>query len=74
MTERALVRERSWQTSRASRPTARRWVALWRAIHVQVDAAAALLEDEIGLKLAAPDERWRETSRHEPAFYCWLSS
>jgi methyltransferase (TIGR00027 family) len=34
-------------------------VALWRAMHVQVDPAPHVLEDEIGLKLAAPDEGWR---------------
>ena len=34
-------------------------VALWRAIHVQVDAPPHVLEDEIGLQLAAPDEGWR---------------
>ena len=39
-------------------PTAVR-VALWRAMHVQVDARPHILEDEIGLKLVAPDEGWR---------------
>jgi methyltransferase (TIGR00027 family) len=34
-------------------------VALWRAMHVQVDAAPHVLDDEIGLHLAAPDEDWR---------------
>jgi len=34
-------------------------VALWRAMHVQVDPPPHVLEDEIGLKLAAPDEGWR---------------
>lgn len=34
-------------------------VALWRAMHVQVDAPPHVLEDEIGLQLAAPDEGWR---------------
>jgi len=28
--------------------------ALWRALHVQVDAKPNILEDEIGLKLIAP--------------------
>ena len=31
-------------------------VALWRAMHVQVDAPPHVLEDEIGLRLAAPDK------------------
>jgi methyltransferase (TIGR00027 family) len=39
-------------------PTAVR-VALWRALHVEVDAPPHVLEDEIGLQLAAPDEGWR---------------
>src|SRR5205823_7297244 len=34
--------------------------ALWRALHVQIDAPPHVLEDEIGLKLAAPDEEWRD--------------
>jgi methyltransferase (TIGR00027 family) len=34
-------------------------VALWRAMHVQVDAAPHVLRDEIGIRLAAqPDERF----------------
>ncbi|ACC72848.1 class I SAM-dependent methyltransferase [Paraburkholderia phymatum] len=35
-------------------------VALWRAMHVQVDAAPHVLDDEIGLRLAAPDAGWRD--------------
>ncbi len=42
----------------AADPTAVR-VALWRALHVQVDAPPHVLEDEIGLQLADPDEAWR---------------
>src|SRR3984885_13770408 len=34
-------------------------VALWGAMHVQVDPPPHVLEDEIGLRLAAPDEGWR---------------
>jgi methyltransferase (TIGR00027 family) len=34
-------------------------VALWRAMHVQVDAPPHVLTDEVGLRLAAPDEDWR---------------
>ena len=34
--------------------------ALWRALHVQADAPPHVFEDEVGLKLAAPDEGWRE--------------
>jgi hypothetical protein len=31
-------------------------VALWRAMHVQVDPPPHVLEDEIGLRLTAPDD------------------
>ena len=34
-------------------------VALWRALHVEVDSPPHVLEDDIGLKLAAPDDDWR---------------
>ncbi|MBL0210111.1 MAG: class I SAM-dependent methyltransferase [Holophagaceae bacterium] len=33
-------------------------VALWRAMHVQVDPPPHVLEDEIGLRLAAPEDGW----------------
>ena len=33
-------------------------VALWRALHVRNDAPPHVLDDEIGLQLAAPDEGW----------------
>src|SRR5207302_9356294 len=34
-------------------------VALWRALHVQVDPPPHVFEDEVGLRLAAPDDGWR---------------
>jgi methyltransferase (TIGR00027 family) len=34
--------------------------ALWRAMHVQVDARPLILEDEVGLQLIAPDEHWQQ--------------
>ncbi|KRV46678.1 methyltransferase [Wenjunlia vitaminophila] len=34
-------------------------VALWRAMHVRVDPPPHVLQDEIGLRLAAPDDGWR---------------
>lgn len=34
-------------------------VALWRAMHVEVDAPPHVLQDEVGLQLAAPDDGWR---------------
>jgi len=43
-------------------------VALWRALHVEVDPPPHVLEDEIGLKLAAPDEGWRHRPDMNPQF------
>jgi methyltransferase (TIGR00027 family) len=41
-------------------------VALWRAMHVQVDPPPHVLEDEIGLKLVAPDEGWQGRADMDP--------
>lgn len=41
-------------------------VALWRAMHAQVDAPPHLIEDEIGLRLAAPDPDWRKRPDMDP--------
>ncbi len=43
-------------------------VALWRAMHVQVDPPPHVLEDEIGLQLVAPDEGWRKRPDMDPNF------
>ena len=43
-------------------------VALWRALHVRVDAPPHVIEDEIGLRLVAPDEGWRGRPDMEPQF------
>ncbi len=43
-------------------------VALWRALHVQVDPPPHVLEDEIGLKLVAPEEGWRHRPDMDPQF------
>jgi methyltransferase (TIGR00027 family) len=43
-------------------------VALWRAMHVQVDPPPHVLEDEIGLRLAAPDDGWRQRPDMNPQF------
>ena len=43
-------------------------VALWRALHVEVDPPPHVLEDEIGLKLAAPDDGWRHRPDMDPHF------
>ena len=47
-------------------------VALWRAIHVQVDPPPHVLEDEIGLQLAAPDADWRSRPDMDPAGTSWF--
>ena len=43
-------------------------VALWRALHVQVDPPPHVLEDEIGLRLLAPAEDWRRRPDMDPRF------
>jgi methyltransferase (TIGR00027 family) len=51
-------------------------VALWRAIHVQLDAPPHVLDDEIGLQLAAPDDGWRARPDMDPGatrgFRAWV--
>lgn len=34
--------------------------ALWRALHVEIDAAPHVLDDTVGLELAAPSDGWRD--------------
>ena len=46
-------------------------VALWRAMHVQVDPPPHVIEDEVGLRLAAPDEGWRSRPDMHPQ---WTST
>ena len=41
-------------------------VALWRAMHLQVDPPPHVLEDEVGLKLAAPAGGWRDRPDMHP--------
>jgi methyltransferase (TIGR00027 family) len=43
-------------------------VALWRAMHLQVDPPPHVFEDEIGLRLAGPDEGWRQRPDMDPNF------
>ncbi len=43
-------------------------VALWRALHLAVDSPPYVLEDEIGLKLVAPDDDWRRRPDMDPQF------
>src|SRR6202012_1320523 len=35
-------------------------VALWRALHAQIDAFPHIIEDEVGFKLIAPGSEWRQ--------------
>jgi methyltransferase (TIGR00027 family) len=41
-------------------------VALWRAIHVQVDSKPHVIEDELGYKLIAPEPSWRQRPDMDP--------
>jgi methyltransferase (TIGR00027 family) len=43
-------------------------VALWRAMHMLVDPPPHVLEDEVGLRLAAPDAGWRDRPDMDPVF------
>lgn len=46
-------------------PTAIR-TALWRALHLDIDAPPHVIDDTIGLQLAAPDPDWRERGDMHP--------
>lgn len=41
-------------------------VALWRALHVQLDAAPPVFADELGLALAAPEAGWQQRPDMSP--------
>ncbi|MFF5970705.1 class I SAM-dependent methyltransferase [Streptomyces sp. NPDC012769] len=41
--------------------------ALWRALHLTADAPPYVFEDELGLRLAAPDGDWRRRADMDPA-------
>src|SRR5207253_10363474 len=58
------LRERYKQTATPDSTAVR--VALWRAMHVQVDPPPHVFEDEVGLKLAAPDDGWRSRPDMSP--------
>jgi methyltransferase (TIGR00027 family) len=47
-------------------------VALWRAMHVQVDPPPHVLEDEVGLRLAAPADGWRARPDMDPDGTRWF--
>jgi methyltransferase (TIGR00027 family) len=40
--------------------------ALWRALHVEIDASPHVLEDVVGLRLADPEDGWRERPDMDP--------
>ncbi len=40
--------------------------ALWRALHVEADPPPHVLEDVVGLKLAAPEDGWRDRPDMSP--------
>lgn len=42
--------------------------ALWRAMHVQLDPLPHIIEDEIGFKLLAPADNWRDRPDMDPDF------
>src|ERR1051325_4507346 len=51
-------------------------VALWRALHLQLDAPPHVLEDPIGLQLAAPEPGWQQRPDMDPVgtrgFRAWI--
>jgi methyltransferase (TIGR00027 family) len=47
-------------------------VALWRALHAQVDPPPHVLNDEIGLQLAAPEVDWRSRNDMDPEGTRWF--
>jgi methyltransferase (TIGR00027 family) len=40
--------------------------ALWRALHLQIDAPPHVFEDAVGLRIAAPGEGWRDRPDMSP--------
>src|SRR5690349_13059668 len=51
-------------------------VALWRAMHVEIDPPPHVLEDTIGLELANPPDGWHERQDMDPVwtsgFRAWV--
>src|SRR5437868_2285897 len=46
-------------------------VALWRAMHLLIDAPPHVLEDDIGLRLVAPEDGWHQRPDMDPS---WTST
>lgn len=42
--------------------------ALWRALHLEVDGKPPIIEDDLGLRLVAPDAGWRGRPDMHPEF------
>lgn len=57
----------SSQQDEAPDSTAAR-VALWRALHAEIDPPPHVLEDRIGLRLLAPDKDWTRRGDMDPQF------
>jgi methyltransferase (TIGR00027 family) len=47
-------------------------VALWRALHVEVDSQPYVLDDKIGLRLANPGKNWRSRPDMDPLGTKWF--
>jgi methyltransferase (TIGR00027 family) len=47
-------------------------VALWRALHVEVDSPPQVLNDTIGLRLADPEDQWRKRPDMDPDGTKWF--
>lgn len=47
-------------------------VALWRALHVEVDPPPHVLTDQVGLQLADPDDGWRSRPDMDPEGTKWF--
>lgn len=64
-----MADEQGTRGERGSGPdsTAER-VALWRALHLEVDPPPHVLRDEVGLRLANPAEDWRQRPDMDPHF------
>lgn len=41
-------------------------VALWRALHLELDSKPYIFEDAVGLRLIAPEKNWRERPDMDP--------
>jgi len=59
------MRTPNHKTENGPDPTAVR-TALWRALHLLVDSPPHVLEDDIGLRLIAPDDGWRDRPDMHP--------